>query len=148
MRRHARGQAIVEFALMVPVLFMLTLGMVDLSRGFWAYVSLQNVAREGARAAIIVSPASSLLTPSSTAPVVARALAEAPLLGLDSGNLTASGGGNTTVANTSFTLTASTNFNNAQALSFSATYTFHPLVSLLIGNGVITMGASSTMHEP
>ena len=40
------GQALVEFALVLPALLLLTLGVVDVARTATAYVSLANAARE------------------------------------------------------------------------------------------------------
>jgi len=47
-RAHHPGQALVEFALILPVLLMLTLGVVDFSRIFFAQIALANAVREGA----------------------------------------------------------------------------------------------------
>jgi hypothetical protein len=44
-----RGQAVVEFALVLPVLILLLLGTVEFGRFFDTYLSLQHAAREGAR---------------------------------------------------------------------------------------------------
>jgi hypothetical protein len=38
----SRGQAVVEFALILPVFLLLTLGVVDMARLFAAYISLTN----------------------------------------------------------------------------------------------------------
>ena len=48
-RRRSRGQALVEFALVIPVFFMLLFGLIDL--GHFVYVSnaLNQAAREAAR---------------------------------------------------------------------------------------------------
>ena len=43
-----RGQSVVEFALILPVLILLVAGIVDLTNGFQTYVALTNAAREGA----------------------------------------------------------------------------------------------------
>ena len=48
-----RGTTIVEFALIVMLFFLLTLGLVDVGRAVWAYHSLTHAAREGARYAIV-----------------------------------------------------------------------------------------------
>lgn len=54
-RRHARhrGQSLVEFALISPLLFFLAFGMVDLGRAIYYENALTNAAREGARIAIL-----------------------------------------------------------------------------------------------
>ena len=52
-RSRTRGQALVEFALMVPMFLALTMGVVDAGRVIWASTSLSAAAREGARLAIV-----------------------------------------------------------------------------------------------
>lgn len=51
-RRHratlTRGQSLVEFALVLPVLLLIVLGAVDLGRVYFSTISLQNAAKEGA----------------------------------------------------------------------------------------------------
>lgn len=47
-RRRARGQTLVEFALALPVLLMLTLGALDAARVFAAQVAINNAVREAA----------------------------------------------------------------------------------------------------
>lgn len=47
-REKSRGQTLVEFALILPVFLMLTLGVVDGARVFSAYIAITNGAREGA----------------------------------------------------------------------------------------------------
>jgi Flp pilus assembly protein TadG len=49
-KRH-EAQAVIEFALIVPVLLIMLLGMIDLGRAFVFGVSVQNGAREAARLA-------------------------------------------------------------------------------------------------
>ncbi len=43
-----RGQSLVEFALIAPVLIILVLGVIDYGRVYFAYVSVTNAARNGA----------------------------------------------------------------------------------------------------
>jgi hypothetical protein len=52
-RRHGRGpnaagQSLVEFALILPILLLLTAGVVDLARVFASYIALSDAAREAA----------------------------------------------------------------------------------------------------
>lgn len=42
------GQGLVEFALILPILLLLTMGALDLGRAFFVKVVLENSAREGA----------------------------------------------------------------------------------------------------
>jgi Flp pilus assembly protein TadG len=51
-RRH-RGQALVEFAIVLPVFFLLVAGMFDLGLGIYSDLTLVNAAREGARLGVI-----------------------------------------------------------------------------------------------
>jgi Flp pilus assembly protein TadG len=44
-----RGAAAVEFALILPVLLLMVLGMLEFSRAYNAQISLSGAAREGAR---------------------------------------------------------------------------------------------------
>ena len=44
-----RGTAAVEFALVVPVLLLVTLGVIDTGRMMWVASTLDHAAREGAR---------------------------------------------------------------------------------------------------
>jgi len=48
-----RGQAIIELALALSVLLILTLGMVDVARILHAYLTTTNASREGARMAAL-----------------------------------------------------------------------------------------------
>ena len=58
--RATRGQEVVEFALIVPLLFMLLIGIFWFGQAFRIYGTLTNAARDGARAA--VSPACTTCT--------------------------------------------------------------------------------------
>ncbi|MFZ3171746.1 MAG: TadE family protein [Carboxydocellales bacterium] len=48
-----RGQAMVEMALVLPVLILLIFGIVEFGRVFNAYLIVTNAAREGARAGVV-----------------------------------------------------------------------------------------------
>lgn len=66
-----RGQALVEFALIIPVLVLIVLAMFDLGRGVFAFNEISNAAREGGRTAIVNQYAPD---------IVARAVAQATSL--------------------------------------------------------------------
>src|SRR2546428_4422197 len=51
--RHRRGQSLVETALVIPVLAVLTFGLLDFGRAYYFQVAITNAAREGARTAIL-----------------------------------------------------------------------------------------------
>jgi Flp pilus assembly protein TadG len=48
-----RGQALVEFAMVLPVFFLLVAGMFDFGLGIYSDLTLVNAAREGARVGAI-----------------------------------------------------------------------------------------------
>ena len=50
--RGRRGQTLVEFALTLPLLLLLLLGIIEFGRIFQAWVTLQNAARTAARYAV------------------------------------------------------------------------------------------------
>ena len=47
-----RGQSLVEFALVAPLIALLLLGAIDLTRAFYYYIILENATRESARVLI------------------------------------------------------------------------------------------------
>ncbi len=51
-RRRSRGQALVELALLLPVLTMLLLGGLDLGRAYYYYSGVANASRVGAQFAM------------------------------------------------------------------------------------------------
>ena len=51
--RRGRGQALVEFALVIPLFLLMLIALFDLGRAVFAYNTLTNAAREGARIAIV-----------------------------------------------------------------------------------------------
>jgi len=51
-RRRKSAQSLTEFALILPILMLILLGVVDFGRVFYYWTSIANAAREGARYAI------------------------------------------------------------------------------------------------
>ena len=54
-RRQEQGAAAVEFALLLPVLLSLLLGVVDLGLAVYTQSVLANASREGARAGVVLA---------------------------------------------------------------------------------------------
>jgi Flp pilus assembly protein TadG len=52
-RSRSRGQALAEFAMVIPLMLLMSIGALDLGRVVWALDSISNAAREGARHAIV-----------------------------------------------------------------------------------------------
>jgi Flp pilus assembly protein TadG len=65
MTRHdrSRGQAMVEFALVIPVFILLLVGIFDFGRVIWVNDTLSTAAREAARYAIVHGGSESNLCP-------------------------------------------------------------------------------------
>lgn len=64
-KKKERGQSMLEFALVLPVLLVVLAGVLDLGRLYFAYVAVTDAAGEGASYAAI--------HPDNTAEIVARA---------------------------------------------------------------------------
>ena len=52
-KHRGRGQALVEFSIILPVFFLLAAGMFDFGLGIYSDLTLVNAAREGARLGVI-----------------------------------------------------------------------------------------------
>lgn len=53
LRRPCNGQSLVEFALIIPLFLLLTVGLFDAGRAVYAYNTVANAARSAARVAIV-----------------------------------------------------------------------------------------------
>ena len=56
LQKNQKGQGLTEFALILPVLLLLILGVIEASRVIWAYITVQTAAREAARYAVSGRP--------------------------------------------------------------------------------------------
>lgn len=72
-RKKSRGQSIVEFAMITPLLFLMLALAADFGRAFTAYITISSAAREGA-----AYGAASLTNADDTAGIKAAAMADAP----------------------------------------------------------------------
>lgn len=52
-RRKERGQELVEYALILPIMMLILMSILDLGRAVYYYSAIHNSAREGARYGII-----------------------------------------------------------------------------------------------
>lgn len=52
-RRRVRGQTLAEFALALPIMILLFMAVFDFGRAIFAYNTVSNAARDGARVAIV-----------------------------------------------------------------------------------------------
>jgi len=80
-QNHARGQGLVEFAVVIGVLILIMLGVFDLGRAFHSYIVITNAAREGANYGA--------MHPADEIGIIARVISEAQDSGitLDASNV-------------------------------------------------------------
>jgi Flp pilus assembly protein TadG len=78
-RRKARGQTLVEFAIVLPAIVLVVLGLFDLGRAVFTYNTLSQAARQANRTAIVDQDSDR---------VKAMAISAASTLSLSSSNVT------------------------------------------------------------
>src|SRR5262245_17045121 len=93
--RNKRGQALIEFAFILPFLLVIVGGIVDFGLAFFVGQVIENAAREGARAGAVVRPVGtafpseeegSCTVPCASGPSILKvASAKIPDVGLFSG---------------------------------------------------------------
>ena len=122
MTQSSRGQALIEFALVVPILVLLVLGLFDLGYAVYAQNAISNAAREGARTGIILTK--------TDADIRSRVLATAP-----------------TLASLQITIAPSLSRTANTPITVTVNYTFTPMtpvIGQLVGSG-IPLSARSVM---
>lgn len=60
--KSEKGQSMVEFALVLPVLILLLFGIIDFGRVFHAYLTIDHASREAARSASVGEDDATVLT--------------------------------------------------------------------------------------
>jgi Flp pilus assembly protein TadG len=130
---RTRGQALVEFALVFPILMLMLLGLFDLGRAVFTYNTITNAAREGARLAIVNQ---------DEAKIAQRARALAPTADGASNPVTIffSDSGSATDADDCSPLTTGCNVTVRYQASFTA---ITPIIGQLVGP--LTMTAESVL---
>jgi Flp pilus assembly protein TadG len=134
--RHSdrgRGQALVEFALVVPLFLLLVAGMVDFGMGLASSIAVTNAAREGARLGII--------TPNATA-IDNRARAIA--LGLDQTKVTVTSTCSRPAGSSPSTCTLGT-WKAGDSVVVKVDYNYQMIWPLAMGN-TINMSSSAQMR--
>jgi Flp pilus assembly protein TadG len=61
-RRDDRGTALIEMAFTLPLLLLISLGIIEFGRAFQTWQILTNAAREGARVAVLPGMSDSMVT--------------------------------------------------------------------------------------
>jgi Flp pilus assembly protein TadG len=62
LRRSERGQSVVEFAMVLPLMALVALVLILFGKAIYAYIQVTHAANEGARLAAVNQPQSSSLT--------------------------------------------------------------------------------------
>lgn len=124
-----RGQSLVEFAIILPLLLVLTLGTIDIGMGFKTYIALTNASREGVRSITIY--------PSNQALAEARIRGEASAVGLSDAPL----------AERSYTVSFSPGgpYVAGTKVTVSVLHEYQLLFGIIPGISAIPFTASSTM---
>jgi Flp pilus assembly protein TadG len=121
--RGVRGDSLIEFALLLPILMLMLMGIFDLSRAFYVHSVIANAAREGARYGVA--------HPDDSAGVVEAI--ETFIIGLDPDELT-------------ITVTCPT----SETIHVDITYNFYVLTPLmaqfLSGQNYVILTSAATMY--
>ena len=122
MGRKERGQSLVEFALVLPLLILILLGIFDLGRVYNTYIVITNAARNGAYYGSMHS--------TDTTGIVQRVLTEAQGSGV---NLTSSN------------VCVSSSGVRGSPIGVSVTFNFALFSSVLPGVDTLTLSSSTEM---
>jgi Flp pilus assembly protein TadG len=125
-RRRTRGQALVEFAMVLPIFILLLAGMLDFGSALYSRMTVINAAREGARAAV-TAPDKTLIQG-----VVSTAVSNASN-GLSIGASATCVAIKTTPAPCNFGSGAGTLAKPGDAVDVTVTYTYQTFFPFLFG---------------
>ena len=136
-RRRGRtsGQAVVEFALVIPIFLFILWGIIDFGFALYSRMSVINAAREGARAA-------SVATDPSAIPVIVPNTVRASGAGLVLSDISVTVTCKPVVS-ASCNFAAAANSKPGDAAIVTVDYPYHTMFPLLFG---ATMNLSSTVQ--
>ncbi|MDN3019727.1 TadE/TadG family type IV pilus assembly protein [Paenibacillus sp. BSR1-1] len=120
--KSEKGQSLVEFALVVPLLILLLFGIIDFARIFHVYLTMDHAGREAARAASIGNDDTSIRT---------TAVNDAASIGLTADKVAISSGSRASGSNVTITITYPITF-------------LTPVIGNIVGS--ITLTDSTTMR--
>jgi Flp pilus assembly protein TadG len=123
--RRGRGQGLVEFALVIPILLLVIFGIIDFGRAVYAYSTIGNAARTAGRVAIVSQTQSSIKT---------AAINQAVALG-------------TQPSDVEITYSCGSSYAIGCIASVNVTYKFHAITPV-IGQIWQTINMSSTTQLP
>ena len=138
-RRDERGAAVVEFALILPVLVLFVFGIIQFGQAYSARIELTSAVREGARLAALGN---------TTEAAVAQAT-KAAAKGLNANDIqvtyTASPGSSCAGASSTTTVLVTTTSTTMPTGTVVATYDFRYDIPLF-GTGTWTLSATGVMR--
>jgi Flp pilus assembly protein TadG len=149
MRRRRRAQAMVEFALLAPVIFLVLLGLLDFGRAVATYVVIAEAAHDGARQLVLIKNVGQPNT------VIGATLSEIGGGGVSLTPDPCMAAGTTpcpsspTSANTGYIWMSQNLTPGNNEVTVTVTYLYAPLTGIItdaIGGGPITLTASSSMR--
>jgi Flp pilus assembly protein TadG len=133
-RREQRGTAVVEFALVAPILFLLVFGILDFGRALNYYNQLTQLAGQGARAAIVNN------NPDGTGPASGKSIQNQLVNNYATGGI--KNGVQACITNT--TLPAA---GQPVTVQTSYKFTFLPLIGAVVGSPTITLTATQSERQ-
>jgi Flp pilus assembly protein TadG len=138
-RSRTRGQSLVEFALVIPVFFLLLAGVLDFGFMLYSRMTIINAAREGARVAAQTADRTTIpaIVPAKVTSVSTGLVTSSPDM-----QVTVSCVAIATPGSCSFSTTTSSTAGDAIRVSVS--YRYHTFFPLLFG-AVIDLGSSVQM---
>jgi len=125
--KNHKGQALVEFAIILPVILLLVMGIFQFGMMLNSYLTIENASREGARAGIVGS---------SDAEIQELIIAISPIL--DPLNVTVDITPNETDRGSGDTLTVKVTYNYKLTV---------PIISSLFNNVIVLNGQTSMRVE-
>lgn len=135
-----RGQALVEFALLLPVVMLILIGIVEFGRAWQAKQTLTDAAREGARLAAVGNPTYTL----DTVRLKVRTMMKQA--GFDSGTVTI-----TYPDGCHFTgCSPLTGTNHMTSVTLAMPHRFvalHRLITLITSGGNVTLRSTARMRN-
>lgn len=123
------GQSLVEFALTVPLLILLMLGVVDLGFGIYAKNTIADAAREGCRYGIVLKKADGSLKTDADIRARVRQVSQ----GLDLSN------------DAQIVITPSPTRSHFNPIVVTVNYTYTPLSSFIVGGVSVPLSSSASM---
>lgn len=146
-RRSARGQSVVEFALIIPILLTLTGAAIDVARVYGAWVAIEGATRDAAEQ---VATDATITTQAAAATraqaIVCSQVVNTPGFAAPAGNQTKCTVPGVTTTRSSSTATPGTTKNPLVTVSVVTTLPFRTLFAypLFTQNGAWNIGSSQT----